>query len=97
MFRTAVGFFSKFFEKILVFLLSLYRYFISPFLGIGDCCRFHPSCSEYALIAIQRLPLYRGLAFIFWRLLRCHPFCVGGYDPVPLKPRKREKITNASH
>jgi len=97
MFRTAVGFFSKFFQKVLMFLLSIYRYFISPLLGIGNCCRFHPSCSEYALIAIQQLPLHRGLALTLKRLLRCHPFCVGGYDPVPLKPSKRERITNVSH
>ena len=91
MFRTAVGFFCKCSQKTLVFLVSLYRYFISPFLGIGHCCRFHPSCSEYALIAIQRLPLCRGLSLICWRLLRCHPFCLGGYDPVPLSLANEKK------
>lgn len=89
MFRTAVGLFSKLFQKIVVFLLSIYRYFISPFLGIGNCCRFHPSCSEYALIAIQQLPLHRGLALTLWRLLRCNSFCVGGYDPVPLRKNNK--------
>lgn len=86
MFRTAVELFSKFFQKVIVFLLNMYRYFISPFLGIGNRCRFHPSCSEYALIAIQQLPLHRGLTLSLGRLLRCHPFCTGGYDPVPLNP-----------
>ena len=85
MFGATMGLLSECLQKIIVFLLKGYRYLISPFLGIGNCCRFQPSCSEYAVIAVQQLPLYRGLVLVLWRLLRCHPFCAGGFDPVPLK------------
>jgi hypothetical protein len=46
-------------------------------------CRFHPSCSNYARAALARHGLLRGSAFALRRLLRCHPFNAGGYDPVP--------------
>ena len=82
---------SRYIRKVIIFLFSTYRYFISPFLGIGNCCRFHPSCSEYALTAIQEFSVYKGLVLVMWRLLRCHPFCVGGYDPVPLNLKNEKK------
>lgn len=80
--------FYKCFQKIIIMLLNAYRYLLSPFLGIGSQCRFYPSCSEYALTAIKQLPVHQGLALILWRLFRCHPFCSGGYDPVPLQETK---------
>ncbi|WP_432757890.1 membrane protein insertion efficiency factor YidD [Spongiibacter taiwanensis] len=46
-------------------------------------CRFYPSCSHYALEALQTHGALRGTALTLWRLLRCHPFNKGGYDPVP--------------
>ena len=58
-----------------------YRRFISPV--IPARCRFHPSCSAYALEAVGVHGPVRGLALALWRLLRCHPFHPGGYDPVP--------------
>jgi len=58
-----------------------YRRFISPV--IPARCRFHPSCSAYALEAVAVHGPVRGLALALWRLLRCHPFHPGGYDPVP--------------
>ncbi len=65
-----------------VFLLPLrgYRRFVSPMLG--SRCRYYPSCSEYAVQAIERFGILRGLVLAGWRLLRCNPFSHGGYDPV---------------
>jgi uncharacterized protein len=61
-------------------VVRLYKVVISPFLP--PACRFLPTCSEYAAEAIQRHGAVRGGAKAAWRLLRCHPFCKGGYDPV---------------
>ncbi|MBI4291662.1 MAG: membrane protein insertion efficiency factor YidD [Betaproteobacteria bacterium] len=58
-----------------------YRYAISPMLGVH--CRFHPSCSEYALDALARHGGWRGSWLAMKRLARCHPWHSGGYDPVP--------------
>lgn len=73
-------------EKSLIFLLQVYRYFISPLMCYS--CRFYPSCSEYAQLAIIQHGTYIGLKMTIKRLLRCHPWHAGGYDPVPksLKP-----------
>jgi uncharacterized protein len=62
-----------------------YQLGISPMLG--PRCRFYPSCSCYALAAIERYGIGRGLWLGLRRLLRCHPFAQGGYDPVP-DPRR---------
>jgi hypothetical protein len=68
-------------EKLVLFALTCYKRFISPW--IPRACRFEPTCSVYMYQAIQK----RGLLAGFWlgakRLLRCHPFCAGGVDPVP--------------
>ncbi|MBM9605151.1 membrane protein insertion efficiency factor YidD [Desulfopila inferna] len=62
-------------------LIKFYRYIISPLLP--PSCRFTPTCSCYALEAIERYGLLRGLFFSVRRIARCHPFCSGGYDPLP--------------
>ncbi len=64
----------------LLLLLQLYRVLISPFLG--PCCRFVPSCSEYASQAVRRHGPVRGSWMALRRLLRCHPLHSGGWDPV---------------
>jgi putative membrane protein insertion efficiency factor len=47
------------------------------------CCRFFPTCSEYAVEAVEKHGVVKGCLLSFWRIIRCNPFCKGGYDPVP--------------
>lgn len=68
-------------KTVLIALLRFYRYAISPMLGRN--CRFHPTCSEYAIEAVQRHGALRGGWMAAKRMGRCHPFNPGGYDPVP--------------
>lgn len=70
-------------QLILIGLIKIYRLLISPVLG--NCCRFYPSCSCYAETAIRRFGIFKGVFLAAYRLLRCHPFHPGGYDPVPNK------------
>jgi putative membrane protein insertion efficiency factor len=67
--------------RLILWLLRLYKRWISPLLG--QRCRFYPSCSDYARIAVLRFGPWRGSLLSGWRLLRCQPFCHGGHDPVP--------------
>ncbi|MBG60506.1 MAG: membrane protein insertion efficiency factor YidD [Peredibacter sp.] len=71
---------KKFISTIIIFPIRLYQYAISPLLGSN--CRFYPSCSSYAIEAVEKLPLYTALPKIVWRIIRCHPFSKGGDDPV---------------
>jgi putative membrane protein insertion efficiency factor len=68
-------------SKLLVLLIRAYRYMLSPMLGRS--CRFFPSCSEYAIEALQRHGAVRGTWLATKRITRCHPWHPGGYDPVP--------------
>ncbi|MBI5505478.1 MAG: membrane protein insertion efficiency factor YidD [Deltaproteobacteria bacterium] len=68
-------------------LIALYQKAISPLLGAN--CRFHPTCSNYAAEAIERHGPFRGSAHALGRIVRCHPWNPGGYDPVP-RPRDFE-------
>ncbi|GHC20140.1 hypothetical protein GCM10010082_09950 [Kushneria pakistanensis] len=72
---------QKMLRKVLVGLVRCYQYVISPL--IGPRCRFWPTCSQYAIEAIQLHGALRGGWLALKRLLRCHPFCAGGVDPVP--------------
>lgn len=74
------GLYKNILEKSLVGLIRLYQIMISPLLS--PCCRFFPSCSDYAILAIERHGPFRGLLMAIMRLLRCHPLHPGGYDPV---------------
>jgi putative membrane protein insertion efficiency factor len=70
--------------RAIAFLIRLYQRFVSPLLG--PRCRFYPSCSNYALQAVQEFGTLRGAGLTVKRLLRCHPWHPGGYDPVPERP-----------
>ncbi len=59
-----------------------YQHLLHGFFGYG-ACRFTPTCSNYMIEALQRHGTVRGLCLGLWRILRCNPFCSGGYDPVP--------------
>ncbi len=69
-------------SELFVRLIRFYQKNISPAKG-GPVCRFRPTCSEYALQAIQRHGALCGGALALWRLMRCNPLFKGGYDPVP--------------
>lgn len=74
-------------RKIICFLIRIYQYVLSPFMQ--PCCRFYPSCSQYALDAIVIHGVLKGLFLTIRRLLRCHPFAKGGYDPVKVSSFKK--------
>jgi len=67
-------------KRLLLILLRIYRQLVSPLLPAS--CRFYPSCSEYAAEAIGRYGAGKGIFLTLRRLLRCHPFCTGGFDPL---------------
>jgi len=66
--------------KLALLLLKGYKRFISPLLP--PACRFSPTCSEYAYDAIARYGILKGIYLASGRILRCNPFCKGGFDPV---------------
>lgn len=68
-------------KRLLVGLIRVYQYAISPFLGRS--CRYHPTCSEYAVEAVQKHGALKGGWLGVKRICRCHPWHPGGYDPVP--------------
>ena len=72
-------------ERLARGLLVVYKGVISPLLHTGTLgqCRYLPTCSEYAYGAVARHGFVRGGALALWRILRCHPFARGGFDPVP--------------
>ncbi|MFG6469284.1 membrane protein insertion efficiency factor YidD [Roseateles sp. BYS87W] len=70
--------------RALMALVRGYRLLLSPWLG--NACRFEPTCSRYALTALERHGALAGSGLTVYRLLRCHPFCAGGHDPVPDNP-----------
>lgn len=67
-------------KKVLIYLIKIYRKYISPLKR--PSCRFYPTCSEYALEALEKYGSIKGGIMSINRLIRCNPFCKGGYDPV---------------
>lgn len=81
-------------QTIALQMLRGYKWAISPVLP--PACRYVPSCSEYAMEAVERFGVLRGGLMALWRLLRCHPFVRGGYDPVvKATTDKRERARSA--
>jgi uncharacterized protein len=70
----------KAFKTVVLHLLRGYKWAISPWLG--PACRYVPTCSEYAMEAVEIHGVFRGGVMALWRVLRCHPLVKGGYDPV---------------
>lgn len=73
-------------RKLLIRLVRFYQKNISP--TKMPCCRFHPTCSVYAIEALEEHGAVKGTFLAIYRILRCNPLCKGGYDPVPLKNQK---------
>lgn len=67
-------------KKISIFLIKLYKLIFSPLMG--NQCRFHPTCSQYTKEAIEKYGFLKGWRLGIKRILRCNPFCKGGYDPL---------------
>ena len=68
-------------QRLLMGLVRGYRLLLSPWLGSG--CRFEPTCSAYSLQALEKHGAAWGSYFTLARLVRCHPWCAGGHDPIP--------------
>ena len=76
-------------KHVMIWLVRLYQKFISPIKP--PSCRFKPTCSAYAIEAFQKRGFFVGLILTVGRILRCNPFCKGGYDPVPEKGFRNPK------
>lgn len=74
-------------KRLCIAIVELYRKYISPLKP--PCCRFTPTCSQYAIEAFEEWGFFVGLALTVWRILRCNPFGKGGYDPVPKRKHKK--------
>ena len=76
-------------KRILMALVRFYQKWISP-LKLSGTCKYIPTCSQYALEALEKHGACKGTVLAIWRVLRCNPFSQGGYDPVPeVWPKKR--------
>ncbi|MCC7007063.1 MAG: membrane protein insertion efficiency factor YidD [Ottowia sp.] len=79
----------SFLQRLFLRCLHVYKMILSPLLG--NCCRFYPSCADYAQEAITVHGVIRGVILTVHRLCRCHPFCAGGIDLVPHAEINRRK------
>lgn len=79
--------------KVMIVLVMIYQKIISPWLPVA--CRFSPTCSHYAIESLTIHGLFKGSLLTIWRLLRCQPFCKGGFDPVPLSKNNIKKGSNS--
>ncbi|WP_167941462.1 membrane protein insertion efficiency factor YidD [Desulfobaculum xiamenense] len=82
-------------RTLLILLIRAYQRCISPL--FPPTCRFVPTCSSYALEAVRVHGALRGGLLAAWRILRCHPFCKGGLDPVPPKRQPAESPSHKRH
>ena len=75
-------FVSNILKFVVIGIVKFYRVCISPYKG-GACCKYIPTCSQYALEAVEKYGPFKGSYLAIKRILRCNPFSKGGYDPVP--------------
>ncbi|MCP3872382.1 MAG: membrane protein insertion efficiency factor YidD [Desulfobacteraceae bacterium] len=68
-------------KKLFIIFIKFYQIFISPL--TGQNCRYYPTCSAYALLAVKKYGCLKGTTLAVKRVMRCHPFHAGGFDPVP--------------
>lgn len=85
-----VNFLFRLPQRLLIGVVKAYRLLLSPWLGSD--CRFEPTCSAYALQALQQRGAVSGSYLTLYRLVRCHPWCDGGLDPVPLATANRHSL-----
>lgn len=78
---------------LMIFIVKLYQQIVSPWMPAT--CRFSPTCSHYAIEALKLHGAVKGSALTLWRLLRCQPFCCGGFDPVPRAESYIKKGSNS--
>lgn len=76
-------------KKVLLSVIRFYRKYISPHLP--PMCRYYPTCSCYAIEAIETHGAFKGFLLALWRVLRCNPLSPGGYDPVPPVKKKKKR------
>ncbi|MBN2273538.1 MAG: membrane protein insertion efficiency factor YidD [Bacteroidales bacterium] len=76
--------------KLMILPVKFYKYSISPLLP--NSCRHYPTCSEYAIQALNEHGIVKGSMLAIWRILRCNPWGTSGYDPVPPKKQKRTRM-----
>lgn len=75
-------------KQLIILVIKFYKKYISP--SLPPSCRFYPTCSEYAMTAVSRFGVIKGGFLAVKRILRCNPYCRGGFDPVPsVYPRKK--------
>lgn len=74
--------FGRIVKRAVIKSIRFYQVFLSP-LKWRTHCRFFPTCSQYAIEAVEKYGVIKGGAMAIWRILRCNPFSKGGYDPVP--------------
>lgn len=77
-------------KTIYIFIIKIYRFFISPL--YGPVCKYYPSCSEYSLKAVKTHGFCKGIYLTGWRILRCNPWSLGGVDEIPLKKNKHKNL-----
>ncbi len=78
-------------KRLCIYLIRFYQKYLSRLKG-QPTCRFRPTCSQYAIEAFSEWGVFIGFGLTAYRILRCNPFCAGGYDPIPKKnPERAEK------
>ena len=82
-------------RALVITLIRIYRYLVSPF--FGQACRFYPSCSEYAAEAIKTRGVAKGTWLALRRLARCHPWHAGGHDPLPTQGNRKTVNARLGH